>query len=44
HAKEWETEAFIGEESVGRGRGVSKRAAAQSAARDALQKLGVGTT
>ena len=41
HAKEWETEAFIGEESVGRGRGVSKRAAAQSAARDALQKLGV---
>jgi ribonuclease-3 len=39
HEKEYEAEVIIDEEIVGRGVGRSKRAAAQSAARDALQTI-----
>ncbi|MBZ0275618.1 MAG: ribonuclease III [Anaerolineae bacterium] len=39
HAKEFVVEVIIGEQSVGRGTGRSKQAAAQAAAQDALERL-----
>lgn len=41
HAKEFVVEVFVGDQVLGAGRGPSKQAAEQAAARDALQNAGV---
>lgn len=41
HAKLFEVEVFIGNQSCGRGSGPSKQAAAQAAAQDAIERLGI---